>query len=626
MPVLKKHPGAGNIPTPAQTLAIEHASGPIQVLAGPGSGKTYLTIRRIRHLICHHGISPNKILVITFTKAAALEMEERFIHLTKGQYHEVTFGTFHAIFYHILQQSGYEGKKLTPISATDKWKILNHILKTHGIDNIDKELTAALIKEISEWKNSGKEPQGLFIIRDDVRKILPIICREYDEILKEENQLDFDDMICLCQKLLEQDARLCNYWQHAYSHILVDEFQDISPKQYQVLKKIALPENHLFVVGDDDQSIYGFRGAGPDIMRQFLADYPHAVQVVLEQNYRSTQAIVNASLILINDNQNRFIKQIRTTSTSDEKVILHAFETEEEEQQYLLGKIQKVSPKQLTETAIICRTNLQLSKWTRLLSMKGIPFYCRDKVENLFENFIAKDILAYLNFAYEIHKTGIGKRSDFLRIMNKPGHFIPRDAVSQETVCEQQLLQYYAEKPYMQLQIQTIFAHYHHIAAMRPYLAIDYVRKSIGYDKWLCEMSKPAELKYYLDKADEIHNTSLTYRTLEEWKAYMADYGEMLRKKESNKPNQGIRLLTMHGSKGLEYHTVFLPGVTAKNIPGRKARLPEQIEEERRIFYVAMTRAKQHLEITYAKEPSFFLSHLATSSYVEQKDGSSVKI
>lgn len=622
MPVPKRN-GAGQSPAPAQTLAIEHASGPIQVLAGPGSGKTYLTIRRIRHLICHHGISPNKILVITFTKAAATEMEERFMKLTEGLYPGVSFGTFHAIYFHILQKSGYGNGHLTPASAQEKWKYLEHVLKIHGIEEMDRDLAAALLKEISHWKNSGNEPEGQFITEETVRTKLPDICLAYNEILKEQNKLDFDDMICLCRDLLERDASLCSYWQNAFSHILVDEFQDISPLQYQILKKLALPENHLFVVGDDDQSIYGFRGAGPNIMKQFLTDYPQAVQVVLEQNYRSTDSIVQSSLLVIRANQNRFEKQIQTQNPTGEKVLLHAFDTKDEEVRHLLQKMQRLSSKQLTETAIICRTNVQLAEWSRLLTTKRIPFCCKDKVENLFESFIAEDLLAYLHFAWEIQKSGKGKRRDFLRIMNRPSRYIRRDALLYESVTEQELLRYYADKPYMQMLIQRLFTDLHQIAAMRPYLAMDYIRKAMGYDVWLRENVSRSEQTYRLEKTDEIHKTSIGYHTFEEWKAYIEEYGEMLKEKVKNKEESGIHLLTMHGSKGLEYDTVFLPGVTAKNIPNRRAQGAEQIEEERRIFYVAMTRAKQRLEISYDTEPSSFLSQLTKSPYIElKKDGS----
>ncbi len=629
MPVQNKQQGAGETPAPAQTLAIEHALGPIQVLAGPGSGKTYLTIRRIRHLICHHGISPNKILVITFTKAAAAEMEERFMKLTQGAYRGVSFGTFHAVYFHILQKSGYGNGRLTPASMQDKWKYLKHVLNLYDIEDIDREMVGSLLKEISHWKNSGKKKQaqeesaGSYIMDERIHTYFPAICQEYCRIMQEEKKLDFDDMIGLCKELLEQDEELRRNWQRAFSYILVDEFQDISPLQYQVLKMLALPENNLFVVGDDDQSIYGFRGAGPDIMKQFLTDYPQAVQVVLDRNYRSTEHIVRAASVVIGDNQNRFVKQLQSQNPIGEKVGLRRFETKEDETKYLLFHLQQIPLGQLSETAIICRTNVALADWSRQLTTLRIPFCCRDKVENLFEYFIAEDFLAYLTFAHDFCNNGSGKRSDFLRIMNKPSRYIRRDALREEWVRGSELREYYRDKPYMLGSLDALFHCLRTLAKLRPYLAVDFLRKAMGYNIWLCEQVNRSEQKYRMERADEIQKTAIGFSTLEEWLAYIEAYGEMLMQEGRQKEEAGVRLLTMHSSKGLEFNTVFLPGVNAKNIPNRKAQLPEQIEEERRIFYVAMTRAKQRLEISYDKEPSPFLSNLTKSPYIEWKrDGS----
>lgn len=626
MPVHNKEQGAGQIPAPAQTLAIEHASGPIQVLAGPGSGKTYLTIRRIRHLICHHGVSPNKILVITFTKTAATEMEERFMKLTKGAFQGICFGTFHAVYFHILQKSGYGNGRLVPASGQDKWNYLKHALKLHGIEDMDRELAGVLLKEISRTKNNGQKASlsadfcRISVEDEALRNAFPSIYEEYCSIMKEENKLDFDDMIFLCNELLERDEKLCRYWQDAFSYILVDEFQDISPLQYQVLKKLAAPEQNLFVVGDDDQSIYGFRGAGPDIMKQFLTDYPQAVQVMLEQNYRSTEMIVKAAGVIIGDNKNRFAKQIQTQNHTGKKTVLHAFASREEEATYLLEKLRQFTTKQLSDTAIICRTNVQLADWSRQLAEARIPFCCKDKVENLFEHFIAVDMLAYLKFANDLSKKGKGKRGDFLRIMNKPCRYIGRYALEGESITERSLLNYYADKPYMQEIIHQLFRDLFHLSKVRPYLAIDYLRKAMGYDVALCENMSSAERTYRMEKADEIHRTTIGYRTMDEWFAYIEAYGEMIKEEGKKKDEIGVKLLTMHGSKGLEYDTVFLPDVNAKTIPNRKARTDLQQEEERRIFYVAMTRAKRRLEILYDKEPSPFLYKLAKSPYIELKE------
>ncbi len=615
-------------PAPAQMLAIEHASGPIQVLAGPGSGKTYLTIRRIRHLICHHGISPDKILVITFTKAAAMEMKERFYRLTEDAFQGVSFGTFHAIYFHILKKSGYGGNRLRIAAAQERQNCLDHVLHMHDIHDGDKELTGILLKEISRWKNSGLSADGCemppkpefasvnCVEAEQLQQLFPAIFKEYCKLMEEAGRLDFDDMIYLCDRMLARQKEILNYWQRAFSHILVDEFQDISPLQYRVLKRLAAPEDNLFVVGDDDQSIYGFRGAGPDIMRRFIQDYPAAVQLTLDMNYRSTACIVQASSRLIAENQNRFSKQIQARNPENGRVVLRAFQEKEEEEQHLIRMLKNMSLDEQGHTAIICRTNAQLACLTRPLVRENIPFCCSERMDNIFSHEIAKDFLAYLQYSHDtycIPEGGSGKRKDFLRIMNRPCRYIQRCALDGGDCGETALRAFYEQKPYMQEILGHFFTALRKIAGLRPYTAIDYIRKTVGYDTCLCEGKTREEQLKLLETADEIQRTASKYRSLEEWLQYIEIYSERLSEDGacSKTGGKGVKLVTMHGSKGLEYDTVFLPGINAKLIPGRKAHTKEAVEEERRIFYVAMTRAKQRLEISYFKEPSPFLAGLS---------------
>ncbi len=612
-----------DLPAQAQAAAIEHAFGAIQVLAGPGSGKTYLTIRRIRHLICRHGISPEKILVITFTKAAASEMEERFYKLTEGQHRGVTFGTFHAVYFHMLKKSGYGGGRLAIATAREKRDCLKHILHMHGINDADAERLGSLLKEISRVKNSGGDMAAISPEEEEIKPMFPSVFKEYCDMMQEMGKLDFDDMILLCDRMLSGQKEILAYWQRAFSHILVDEFQDISPLQYRVLKRLAEPERNLFVVGDDDQSIYGFRGAGPDIMKQFMEDYPEALQLTLDTNYRSAGHIVQASLQLISDNENRFPKRIKAHCKENGLVGLHAFQGKEEERQYLLSSLKQLPPEEWQRTAVICRTNAQLTGLTAHLARENIPFFCKDRTENLFSHEIAKDFLAYLHFSRDAYGVlpGEGKRQDFLRIMNRPCRYIRRQALDGGGRPEQALREFYKQKPYMLEGLEIFFAALKRIAELRPYLAIDYIRRTMGYDVYLGENKRKEERDKLLETADEIQKTACGCRTAEEWDAYIDAYSECLERNatDAETAQKGVQLVTMHGSKGLEYDTVFLPQVNAKLLPGSKAHTKEEVEEERRIFYVAMTRAKYRLEISYSKEPSPFLSKWADAPYVRKE-------
>ena len=270
-------------PSELQRLAIDHLSGPAQVIAGPGSGKTFVITCRILHLITHHHILPEHILVITYTKAAAQEMKERFEKAwkagtgdgTKGPYGNVNFGTFHSVCYNILKRSGISQSN-SLIKESDKRKLLHILLGNHGLsskctyDNI-----SFLINTISRMKNfeGSRWQEGFQENADFSFQELDMLKEEYDSYLAEQKMLDFDDMIIRCLGLLSKNPSVRGKYQKMFSYILVDEFQDINDPQYEILKMLALPENNLFVVGDDDQGIYGFRGAEPEIMKRFMEDF-----------------------------------------------------------------------------------------------------------------------------------------------------------------------------------------------------------------------------------------------------------------------------------------------------------------------------------------------------------------
>ncbi len=618
----------------AQAQAIEHASGPMQVLAGPGSGKTYLTIRRIRHLIRHHGISPDKILIITFTKAAAQEMKERFSVLTGYAYPEVHFGTFHAVYYHILRQSGNPDLRLA--SAADKRNYLTHILNTikSGEEN-NAELYGSLLKAISAVKNLSEISHASEFLTnhsEELKPQFPYIYEEYCRIMEEEHKIDFDDMILLCDRLLTCNTQVLTFWQNAFSHILVDEFQDISPLQYQILRRLSLPQNNLFVVGDDDQSIYGFRGAGPDIMRQFMNDYKEAKQLTLGINYRCTEDIVEAAQIVIADNKNRYVKELTADKKGqgerkkNEAVKISSFADKEEEHKYLMEKLKEMPREELSQSAVIYRTNAEAGALSRELAAYNIPFCTKDNIENIFETPIARDIFSYLSFAEAVWEKGRseggGQRGDFFRIMNKPTRYIHRQAAGEPVVTQRLLLDFYNKKPLMQETVRKLWVDLKILSTLRPYLAVDYIRRNMGYERCLYDGKEKEKREEMKELLDELQRTAASIHSLTEWRAYEQEYTRMVQKKENTekKQREGIRLLTMHMSKGLEYTRVYLPDIKKGAIPSRKALLPEAAEEERRLLYVAMTRAKEYLEILYYGEPSPFIRKLKEA--LEAKDRS----
>lgn len=638
----------------AQDMAIRHASGPMQVLAGPGSGKTYLTIRRVRHLIRSHGVSPEHILVITFAKAAAQEMERRFRKLTKGAYPSVCFGTFHAVYYRILRQSGPDN--LSPASIQDKTECLKHALKNvvrpsaGKFGNTDGEpdlsLLSFLLKQISIVKNS-ETPEALlsdpsFVSaacaqEDELDGLFPAIFCEYVSLMRTAGKIDFDDMILLCGRLLAKKPDVLSSWRDRFSYILVDEFQDISPLQYRILRLLAAPRDNLFVVGDDDQSIYGFRGAGPDIMRRFMTDYPQAKQALLSANYRCGEAIVRAAGLVIAESRNRFHKEIVSAGREKSSVRLLPFGSEEEEYRYLAECLKKLPERELADTAVIFRTNAAAASFSRRLSAERIPFFMWERTQNLFETPVAKDMIAYLRFAQSVfgqdvseesqkstasrveggnRSSGSGARADFFRIMNRPLRYICRESASGQEVCKEELLRFYENRPRMREVIDIFFAHLKRIAALRPYLAIDYIRKSAGYDRYLRDGKTAEEYGEGMRIADAVKESAAGFGTAQEWRAWIADYTKTVndmgkeRREDRKETAAGVRLMTMHASKGLEFERVWIPNAREGSLPIKKASSPRAVEEERRLFYVAMTRARTGLEILYYGTPSRFLAPL----------------
>ncbi len=595
--------------TPEQEKAICHIAGPAQILAGPGSGKTFVTVHRIRHLILEENIDPGHILVITFTKAAALEMQQRFFTLMEGQKPPVWFGTFHAIFYHILKQSAqYRG--YTIITETERRKLIRQIMHMHRrFCYLQEEDMEEILSVISSCK-AGRKESSIPIQKmtpDDVMFLL----HEYQSYLQEFQQFDFDDLMQCCLTLLQEDACCLAAWQAQFRYILVDEFQDISPVQYKIVKLLATPEDNLFIVGDDDQSIYGFRGASPDSMMQFLADYPQAVQIPLAVNYRCHAEIVEAAGRVITENIKRLPKDIQAVHSKGDGLELCMCPDEEAlKKAFVEYLLQEQKEDTLTGSAIICRTNVACGLWAQVLHGAGIPYVMKEKKKNRFAHFVIWDIRAYLAL-------GQGKydRKYFLRIMNRPLRYLKRDSLSAEKVDREELVKWYQHMPAMQKTLHRLFQNLDCLADKRPHLQIRYIRKVIGYEGFLREKYGAKQAQELVRVAEEFETFSRQFMTVDDMNDFIDHYTEVLQ--EPAEQNHGIALMTMHASKGLQFDTVYLPDCNEGQIPSARSVTQEEIEEERRMFYVAMTRARHKLCLLAHKGrtgkdgPSRFLNSLS---------------
>lgn len=586
----------------AQTKAICHKNGPAMVLAGPGSGKTLVITRRVEYLIKKHGVRPEQILVITFTKAAAKEMRERFARITKDEKFPVTFGTFHGIYYGILKWA-YRMNASNIFSEEEKMALLKDVIAGMELEIEDeKEFLQGIASEIGQIKNNRLTLET-YESCNCSDQMFRQIYEEYERRRKLLKKIDFDDMLVLCYELFRKRPDILQMWQRKFQYILIDEFQDINQVQYDVIRMLALPENNLFIVGDDDQSIYRFRGARPEIMLGFSKDYPNTKSIILDINYRSTKAVVNAARKVIERNKNRYQKEIVTVNEQGDNVHIQEVRHPVEESHYVREQVQKAvaAGTELSQIAVLYRTNTEPRALVETLLEYHIPFQMKEHLPNLYEHFIGRDFQAYMRMAL-----GGRERGDFLMIMNRPNRYIGRDSVYRGSVSFEQLRKYYMEKEWMVDRIDQLEVDLKVISRMTPYAAIQYIRKSVGYDLFLNEyaIKRKMKLEDLQEIIREMEERAKEFQTIEEWFAHIEKYTLELKQQAITRTDdrKALSLMTFHSAKGLEYDTVFIIGANEDVTPYKKAELPEEIEEERRMFYVAMTRAKKHLMISYVRE------------------------
>lgn len=586
----------------AQTKAICHKNGPAMVLAGPGSGKTLVITRRVEYLIKKYGVRPEQILVITFTKAAAKEMRERFARITKEDRFPVTFGTFHGIYYGILKWA-YRMNASNIFSEEEKMMLLREVIAGMELEIEDeKEFLQGIASEIGQIKNNRLSLEE-YESSNCSDQMFCQIYEEYERRRKLLKKIDFDDMLVLCYELFQKRPDILQMWQKKFQYILIDEFQDINQVQYDVIRMLALPENNLFIVGDDDQSIYRFRGARPEIMLGFSKDYPNAKSIILDVNYRSTKAVVSAARRVIERNKNRYQKEIITVNDQGDNVHIQEVRHPVEESHYVREQIAKAvaAGTEPSQIAVLYRTNTEPRALVETFMEYHIPFQMKEHLPNLYEHFIGRDFQAYMRMAL-----GGRDRGDFLMIMNRPNRYIGRDSVDRGEISFENLRKYYMEKDWMVDRIDQLEVDLKVISRMTPYAAIQYIRKSVGYDLFLNEyaIKRKMKLEDLQELIREMEERAKEFKTIEEWFDHIEKYTEELRLQAVTRTENrnAVSLMTFHAAKGLEYDTVFIIGANEDVTPYKKAELPEEMEEERRMFYVAMTRAKKHLTISYVRE------------------------
>lgn len=600
-----------------QKEAINHGNGPCMVLAGPGSGKTAVITGRIHRLVRELNVPAEQVLVITFTKAAAEEMRQRYLKTASPSDYGVAFGTFHAVFFKILRESdGVSGKSI--ITTSDQYKIISAALYAlHPDHSYVREDFKRILSEISRRK-SGMNT-------NDSRMGLPCTAAEFETVferyileMKKLAKMDFDDILSKCHALLQNNGEVRKLWQKRFRYILVDEFQDINRLQYDTVRLLAAPLNNLFAVGDDDQSIYAFRGAQPGLVDVFLDDYPDSKRIVLGKNYRSAPCITTAACSVIRHNASHRNKKI--TNALSKRGVAEVVVCEDRRGEYRkICEILKNTAVPFEETAVLFRTNMQPRGLAEQLYASGIPFSLKENLPDYSNHWITRDLMCFMKIA-----EGDRSRKLYLRICNRPERGIARESFPSEAVNPADCIKH--AKDNQKKQLMHLFDGLSLLHGLDPYGACFYIRRALGYERFIDEYA----YNHGCDKADlfdlleDLQESARDVKNCAEWEEKLKKtYGETAEK--NGETASSVKLMTFHASKGLEFEKVIIADANDGVTPLKAASTDAAIEEERRAFYVAMTRAKTELTVFYVKKrggrivlPSRFVNEMLTSPLVRR--------
>ena len=582
-----------------QEKAIKWNKGPLLVLGTPGSGKTTIIVERIINLTETLEVPESRILVITFTRAAAESMKERFRKRSSSENIEVRFGTFHSFFFWILKTAyGYDNSCI--LSEEARRNMIQEFLKsTNKEQEYNEELITSVIHQI-EFVDCDMIDIENYYSHDLPDSQFREIYSRFKSEKERRGLIDFDDMMSQTYKLLTERPDILERIRYMYPYIMIDEFQDTNMLQYEIVKLLAAPLNNLFVVGDDDQSIYGFRGARPDIMLSFRKQYEGAEIVTLRTNYRCPSDVTKLSSKLISNNKKRYDKELRSASADAGTVLIQEVKNTNTENLLIVKRIQEAMSNGLSpdDIAVLYRTNRSPRRLIYKLIEYNIPYVAKDSVPDIFESQMVKVIMDYLYFA-----SGDTSRKRFLSFMNKPVRYVPRNLLTSETVNIHELIRQTRDRDYLQTNLMLLRNQLESIKKLEPYAAVNYIRKLVGFDEYVIKYCEERNLERdeMFDIIDEFQSITKNFETHAELFGYAEEERKLLleekKRRENDLSTPAVQLMTMHSAKGLEYEEVHIIDCVEGEIPHRRSKTPSALEEERRMFYVAMTRTKDKLYI-----------------------------
>ena len=593
-----------------QAQAVAHIDGPCMVLAGPGSGKTRIISQRIVSMVLDHDIPPTRILAISFTKASSLEMKKRTLAYGKDdRLNKVSFGTFHSSFFRILRR--YAGVSLEDLLLDlDRFKLVRSILKYLKISNYNDDDVLDLLNEISLVKNELVDYRD-YDSQSFEQEIFQKAYRLYEDEKKRHGKIDFDDMLIQAYDLLNNDPAILSIVRQVFKYILIDEFQDINRVQFELIRLIAGQENNLFVVGDEDQSIYGFRGARPDFMLEFDQYFPSARHILLDTNYRSSKDIVDLSLGLIKKNKKRHPKDLKAFSKDPARIsYIYPKDTDDEARlvaDQIFDRVGSQKGADYGDFAVIYRTNRQARAFVDAFMDKRIPFILKDAPKTIYDHWVSLDIIAYLRIAMEI-----GSGGDWARVINKPFRYSSKKSLAKAEASMDFLdclLNDEDIKDFQKKNLEDLYIDLNYVRGLSPQYGISYIRTTLDYDRYILDYCHERRIKsqQIVEILDELEAAASPYRTILDFFKHIDQVREEVKKNAdktagsslATSADKGVVLTTMHSSKGLEFDNVYIVGVNEGIVPyqlGDDSKL--DIEEERRLLYVAITRAKRFLVIS----------------------------
>ncbi len=623
-----------------QRVAVQTTEGPLLVFAGAGSGKTRVITNRIAYLITEKNVSPKNIMAVTFTKKAAGEMQERVVSLLKELNIDTKdvplIGTFHSIGALFLRQNARDVGLMPNFSicdSTDTENLIKDILIEKNID-VKQIKPESIAYFISDAKNELISPEQFSqhyggFIEDIVADIYPL----YQKQLRLQNSVDFGDLIYLTVKLLSEDKKVLSYYQDIYRYILIDEYQDTNTAQYMFAKLLSQKYQNICVVGDDDQGIYGWRGADIKNIQSFERDFKNVRVVKLEQNYRSTGNVISAAMSVIQQNVFRVNKKLWTEKDSGNPITVYQARDQDDEAQYVVDEINRLRRNgiSLVDVAVLYRTNYQSRAIEEAMLKNGIPyklvggfrFYDRKEI---------KDILSYMRFIFNLKDD-----LSITRILNTPNRKIgPKSIAAIHSIAKkcgcsigEVLVGAYSIKNSLEkhgemsdkvykkvetvmdeiinfLPIVDLFGSlYFESQGMDVLSVIDLILEKTKYIEWFDDSSQEAE--YKKENIEELKNVAAAYsqkfgnNSLE---IFLQEINLIELEQSKNQDGSGnyVNLMTLHSSKGLEFDYVFIVGVEEGILPhSRSFTDEEELEEERRLCYVGITRAREKLYLTFSE-------------------------